>query len=74
MGFEESQFDCLIENNSLVGNEKKMLSQSKLIRLAGNSIVVQVLESIFKQIDEINRIILNDDSIEVDKNRVTVAI
>lgn len=74
MGFDEEQFDCLIENNASLGNEKRMLSQSKLIRLAGNSIVVQVLESIFKQMDEINTTILSKEIIDNDTLPITVAI
>ncbi|HCT0543934.1 TPA: hypothetical protein K8052_002045 [Staphylococcus pseudintermedius] len=35
-----------------------MLTKSKLIKLAGNSIVVQVLEEVFKQILEIDNKIL----------------
>ncbi|WP_303965603.1 DNA (cytosine-5-)-methyltransferase [Sporosarcina ureae] len=59
MGFKESQFDLLIENNADMGFNRKVLSQSKLIQLAGNSIVVQVLEKIFLQINEINDNILS---------------
>lgn len=62
MGFKEEQFDLLMEHNLKVGADKKMLPLSKLIRLAGNSIVVQVLESIFKQMDDINSTILDDFS------------
>lgn len=63
MGFEEHQFDLLMANNIDVASDRKILPQSKLIRLAGNSIVVQVLESIFKQIIEINSeiLILNEN-------------
>lgn len=55
MGFKEEQFDLLMENNIDIGNNRRFLSQPKLIQLAGNSIVVQVLESIFKQFDEIDK-------------------
>lgn len=71
MGFDEAQFDCLMENNLLLGNERRILSQSKLIRLAGNSIVVQVLENIFKQIDEINLNILSEHHTEDEPEFVT---
>lgn len=54
MGFSEKAYDRLISNNIQVGSNRAILSNSKLIRLAGNSIVVQVLESVFKQINEIN--------------------
>lgn len=66
MGFKESQFDLLIENNADMGLNRKVLSHSKFIQLAGNSIVVQVLEQIFQQINEINESILsvNNNSIE----------
>ncbi|WP_413367303.1 DNA (cytosine-5-)-methyltransferase [Lysinibacillus sp. 3P01SB] len=58
MGFNEEQYDLLMENNIDIALDRKILSPSKLIRLAGNSIVVQVLEKIFLQMDEINSTIL----------------
>lgn len=61
MGFEEKQFDLLMEYNVEIGKNKRILSNSKLIRLAGNSIVVQVLESIFKQIYELNGILFRSE-------------
>lgn len=60
MGFEEEQFDLLMSHNIDVATNRKILSPSKLIRLAGNSIVVQVLEQVFKQINEINSEILEN--------------
>src|SRR5699024_6285015 len=54
MGFEESQYDNLIKQNFDIGNGRRMLSLAKLIQLAGNSIVVQVLENIFIQLNELN--------------------
>lgn len=54
MGFKEYEFDNLIENDIEVLSGKKFLTNSKLYKLAGNSIVVPVLEDIFKQIDYIN--------------------
>ena len=44
MGFNEQSFDDLMDNNIIFENERKILPNSKLIRLAGNSIVVNVLE------------------------------
>ncbi|MFL0504197.1 DNA (cytosine-5-)-methyltransferase [Ureibacillus sp. 179-F W5.1 NHS] len=73
MGFKEEQYDLLMANNIDIGNERKFLTHSKLIKMAGNSIVVQVLESIFKQIDEINKTILNED-VDVKSKAVTIAI
>lgn len=70
MGFKESQFDLLIENNADMGFNRKVLSQSKLIQLAGNSIVVQVLEQIFLQINEINDNILSVSGKSSDKKEL----
>lgn len=64
MGFQEDQYNLLIENNIEIGYNRRILSQSKLIQLAGNSIVVQVLEGIFKQIYEINEIYFKSNSSE----------
>ncbi|WP_323707119.1 DNA (cytosine-5-)-methyltransferase [Mammaliicoccus vitulinus] len=58
MGFNEISYDLLMNNNFTTGINKKILTTSKLIKLAGNSIVVQVLEEIFKQIMDINERIL----------------
>ena len=56
MGFEEEQFDFLLKHNMEIQKGKQFLSTSKLIKMAGNSIVVPVLEKIFEQIVEISKI------------------
>ncbi|WP_204254060.1 DNA (cytosine-5-)-methyltransferase [Mammaliicoccus sciuri] len=61
MGFDEKQYQNLLDNNILIGKDRKILPSSKLIKLAGNSIVVPVLEKIFEQINEINNEILNKE-------------
>lgn len=73
MGFEEEKFDLLMRHNINIGHNRKILPRSKLIRLAGNSIVVQVLESIFEQINEINITILNNPKLQK-KSLPTIAI
>lgn len=50
MGFEERDFNRLIENNFNVRLNANFLTRDKLNKLAGNSIVVNVLEAIFQQI------------------------
>ncbi len=60
MGFDEADFDRVISNNPQVTKSRKIYSTEKLIKLAGNSIVVDVLEAIFKQILEINKDILGE--------------
>jgi|LGOV01.1.fsa_nt_gb DNA (cytosine-5)-methyltransferase 1 len=59
MGFEEDQVDKLLNNNFYVNKTRKAFINNKLIKMAGNSIVVQVLEQIFKQIKEIDDIFLS---------------
>lgn len=59
MGFDESDFDKLMENNIMLGKNRPMFSMGKLIKMAGNSIVVNVLEAIFIQVEEIRRLISN---------------
>jgi len=53
MGYSEDDFDLLLENNFEIQKNRKMLSDSKLLKLAGNSIVVDVLSEIFLQIEDI---------------------
>lgn len=57
MGFDEESFDQLVDNNFEIRKNRTILPDSKLIRLAGNSIAVPVLESIFKQVEQLNNII-----------------
>lgn len=57
MGFDEQDFQNLVDNNFL-NRGKNFYAREKMIKLAGNSIVVNVLEAIFKQINEINNTIL----------------
>ena len=54
MGFEEEDFELVIGNNPQVTKRRKLYTTEKLIKMAGNSIVVDVLEAIFKQIIDIN--------------------
>lgn len=60
MGFDEDDFDNVIKDNPQVTKSRKLYSTEKLIKLAGNSIVVDVLEAIFRQIIEINNKILGE--------------
>ncbi len=57
MGFDESDFQSLIDQN-FISRKNNFFTREKLIRLAGNSIVVNVLEAIFKQVVDIKENIL----------------
>lgn len=60
MGFDEEDFDKVISDNPMVTKSRRLYSTEKLIKLAGNSIVVDVLEAIFRQIMDINTDILGE--------------
>lgn len=58
MGFDEKDFQILVDNDFYIRKNKNFFVYSKLYKLAGNSIVVNVLEYIFKQVEYINKNIL----------------
>ncbi|EQC78430.1 Modification methylase, putative [Streptococcus sp. HSISM1] len=58
MGFKEEQFDLLMSNNFEIRKGTMFLTVSKLNKLAGNSIVVPILEKIFEQLDDLRKEIL----------------
>lgn len=60
MGFDESDFDRVISDNPMITKSRSLYSTEKLIKMAGNSIVVDVLEAIFRQIMDINTNILGE--------------
>ena len=56
MGFDERDYENIV-NNNFKNRSRDFFNIEKLNRMAGNSIVVNVLEEIFKQIDYINNTI-----------------
>lgn len=60
MGFDEADFDKVISDNPMVTKSRRLYSTEKLIKMAGNSIVVDVLEAIFIQIMDVNTDILGE--------------
>ena len=59
MGFDEKDFDILIKENFFVSKKSLFFSRDILYKLAGNSIVVDVLEQVFNQILEIDKNFFN---------------
>lgn len=59
MGFDESDYEILMENSLSLNISKPLYARERCEKLAGNSIVVDVLMAIFKQVDEINELIWN---------------
>ncbi len=54
MGFDEKDYESVIINNPEYKKNTRLLTNEKLIKLAGNSICVDVLEALFRQIIELN--------------------
>lgn len=50
MGFTDEDFDNVIEKNPEIHKNSKLFPRDKLIRMAGNSIPVKLLEGIFYQV------------------------
>lgn len=61
MGFNEADYQRIIDNDFLTKSGRNFFTRDKLNKMAGNSIVVNVLEQIFKQVDEINNTILKEE-------------
>ena len=59
MGFDENDFQMLTDNNLAVSENRKFLSHSKLLKLSGNSIVVNILQEIFNELIDLNSTVIN---------------
>lgn len=57
MGFDEDDFENLCNNNFYIRQNRKFYFREKYERLAGNSIVVNVLMYLFSMIDDIREIL-----------------
>ena len=63
MGFDEADYSNIVRCNPEYYAGKKLFTNEKLVKLAGNSICVDVLEAIFKQIIEISSLIYSEADI-----------
>lgn len=61
MGFTEKDYNKLISNDFSVRKNSVFFNQAVLYKLAGNSIVVNVLERVFEQIIDIHNLLSNLD-------------
>lgn len=59
MGFDENDYDNIV-NNNFKNRNRDFFNIEKLNRMAGNSIVVNVLEEIFKQVNYINELVFEE--------------
>lgn len=69
MGFDEHDFQNLVDNNLYVTQSRQILNTTKLLKLSGNSIVVNILESIFTELIYINNSIINDKRVHPIKSK-----
>jgi DNA (cytosine-5)-methyltransferase 1 len=53
MGFDEKDYQSLMDNNFYPNKRSAFFTRDKLNRMAGNSICVNVLESIFEFANDI---------------------
>ena len=56
-GVDEADFNRVLKYNPQIQKNKTLYSRERLERLAGNSIVVDVLIKIFEQINELKSLI-----------------
>lgn len=59
MGFDETDYEALINNNFITRGKSLFYSRDIVYRLAGNSIVVNVLEAVFDQVIDIQKFLIN---------------
>ena len=50
MGFDHEDYQILIDNNFMVNRRSMFFNSSKIYKMAGNSIVVNVLEAILSNL------------------------
>lgn len=60
MGFDETDFEKVIKENPLTRKGTNLFTRDKLIRMAGNSIPVNLLQEVFRQIIEIDATIASN--------------
>lgn len=60
MGFTEKDFDNVIKYNPEIHKGSRLFTRDKLIRMAGNSIPVKLLEGVFLQIKQIDKVVFGN--------------
>ena len=60
MGFTDQDFDNVIKYNPEIHKGSKLFARDKLIRMAGNSIPVKLLEGIFLQVKQIDKVVFGN--------------
>lgn len=63
MGFTDGDYENIVRKNDCMDGSRVLFPRDKIIRLAGNSIPVRLLEGIFYQIKQIDEQIIRKESI-----------
>lgn len=66
MGFEDSDYDALVKGNFKKDILRDFFTMTKLVKIAGNSIVVPVLEEVFKQMIYVEQHFLSKVTAEIE--------
>lgn len=66
MGFEDSDYEAIMQGNFMRNVAETFFNNNKVVKMAGNSIVVPVLEEVFKQMIDIDeRFLAKEAAVEV---------
>lgn len=57
MGFDENDYEKVINNNFTIKKNTQMFTRDNLIKMSGNSIAVNVLEAIFSKVIQLDRLL-----------------
>lgn len=60
MGFDDSDYESIMRGNFMRNVSETFFNNNKVVKMAGNSIVVPVLEEVFKQMIEIDEQLLSE--------------
>ena len=67
MGFTDDDYENIVKNNPEIHKGSLLFPRDKIIRMAGNSIPVKLLEGIFWQIKQIDETVITSYSIHYTK-------
>jgi len=57
MGFDDKDYEVIISNNIQIQKNRKLYTRDAMYKLAGNSIVVEMLDPIFEEIIKLNELL-----------------
>ena len=61
IGFKEDDYQKLVDNNFYLSSKRKMFTMNKLLKVAGNSIVVNVMKEVMREAINIHNELLTNE-------------